>query len=154
MFILPLIDLYGTACDWRVANVEPPLALAALLFVSFCNGFILEVGRKIRAPEDEEYGVETYSALWGRGRAVRVWLVALIVTALAAALATFAVETPWEIVAYALVVALAIYAGWRFLRRPTPGSGKPLELLSGLWTLVLYLSLGAIPLALRLAHLA
>jgi 4-hydroxybenzoate polyprenyltransferase len=80
--------------------------------------------------------------------------VALIVTALAAALATFAVETPWEIVAYALVVALAIYAGWRFLRRPTPGSGKPLELLSGLWTLVLYLSLGAIPLALRLIQTA
>ena len=154
MFILPLIDLYGTACDWRVANVEPPLALAVLLFVSFCNGFILEVGRKIRAPDDEEYGVETYSALWGRGRAVLVWLVALIVTALAAALATFAVETPWEIVAYALVVALAIYAGWRFLRRPTPGSGKPLELLSGLWTLVLYLSLGAVPLALRLIQTA
>ena len=154
MFILPLIDLYGTACDWRVANVEPPLALGILLFVSFCNGFILEVGRKIRAPEDEEYGVETYSALWGRERAVAVWLVALIVTALGAALATFAIQTPWESVAYTLVVALAIFAGRRFLRRPRPGSGKPLELLSGLWTLVLYLSLGAIPLALRLAHLA
>ena len=47
-----------------------------------------------------------------------------------------------------------IYAGLRFLRRPVAGSGKPLELLSGLWTLVLYLSLGAIPLALRLTHLA
>ncbi|HET9979555.1 MAG TPA: UbiA family prenyltransferase [Ktedonobacterales bacterium] len=152
MFILPLIDLYGTACDWRVANVEPPLALGILLFVSFCNGFILEVGRKIRAPEDEEYGVETYSALWGRERAVLVWLVALMVTALGAALATIAIQTPWEIVAYALVVALAVFAGLRFLRRPTPASGKPLELLSGLWTLVLYLSLGAIPLALRLTH--
>ena len=43
-----------------------------------------------------------------------------------------------------------LVVGLRFLRRPTPGSGKPLELLSGLWTLVLYLSLGAIPLALRL----
>jgi 4-hydroxybenzoate polyprenyltransferase len=154
MFILPLIDLYGTACDWRVANVEPPLALGILLFVSFCNGFILEVGRKIRAPEDEEYGVETYSALWGRERAVLIWLVALTVTALGAALAAFAISSPWEIVAYALVVALAVFAGFRFLRNPTPGSGKPLELLSGLWTLVLYLSLGAIPLALRLAHLA
>ena len=154
MLILPLIDLYGTACDWRVANIEPPLALGILLFVSFCNGFILEVGRKIRAPEDEEYGVETYSALWGRERAVFVWLVALIITALGAAWAAFAIKTPWEIVAYALVVALAVFAGRRFLRRATPGSGKPLELLSGLWTLVLYLSLGAIPLALRLAHLA
>lgn len=150
MLILPLIDLYGTACDWRVANVAPPLGLGILLFVSFCNGFILEVGRKIRAPEDEEYGVETYSALWGRSRAVTVWLVALAVTAIGAALATFQVEMPWEIVAYAAVVTAATVMGLRFLQRPTPGSGKPLELLSGLWTLVLYLSLGAIPLALRL----
>ncbi|HET8908374.1 MAG TPA: UbiA family prenyltransferase [Ktedonobacterales bacterium] len=151
MLILPLIDLYGTACDWRVANVAPPLGLGILLFVSFCNGFILEVGRKIRAPEDEEHGVETYSALWGRDRAVLVWLVALVVTAIGAGLATFQVETPWEIVAYAAVVALSFALGLRFLRHPVAGSGKPLELLSGLWTLLLYLSLGAIPLALRLS---
>ena len=151
MFILPLIDLYGTACDWRVANVEPPLALGILLFVSFCNGFILEIGRKIRAPEDEEYRVETYSALWGRRRAVTCWLIALTVTAIGAALATFQIETPWEIALYAIVAALALMVGLRFLRRPMPGSGKRIELLSGLWTLVLYLSLGAIPLALRLA---
>ncbi len=150
MLILPLIDLYGTACDWRVASVAPPLGLVILLFVSFCNGFILEVGRKIRAPEDEEHGVETYSALWGRKRAILVWLVALVVTAIGAALATFQIKTPWEIAAYAAVVALAFVMGLRFLRRPAPGSGKPLELLSGLWTLVLYLSLGAIPLAIRL----
>ncbi len=151
MLILPLIDLYGTACDWRVANVAPPLGLVMLLFVSFCNGFILEVGRKIRAPKDEEFGVETYSALWGRNRAVLVWLVALVVTAVGAALATFQVETPWEIVVYAALVAAAIAMGLRFLRHPRPGSGKPIELLSGLWTLILYLSLGAAPLALRLA---
>jgi 4-hydroxybenzoate polyprenyltransferase len=154
MLILPLIDLYGTACDWRVAHVAPPLGLGLLLVVSFCNGFILEVGRKIRAPEDEEYGVETYSALWGRSHAVLVWLIALVVTAVGAALATFQIETPWEIVAYVAVVALAAVIGTRFLQRPVSGSGKPLELVSGLWTLVLYLSLGAIPLVLRLTHLA
>ncbi|HET9111463.1 MAG TPA: UbiA family prenyltransferase [Ktedonobacterales bacterium] len=151
MLILPLIDLYGTACDWRVANVAPPLGLVILLFVSFCNGFILEVGRKIRAPENEEFGVETYSALWGRNRAVLVWLVALVVTAVGAALATFQVETAWEIVAYGVVVVAAIVMGLRFLLHPRSGSGKPIELLSGLWTLILYLSLGAAPLALRLA---
>jgi 4-hydroxybenzoate polyprenyltransferase len=94
--------------------------------------------------------VETYTALWGHQRAVLAWLIALAVTAIAAALATFQIEMPWEIVAYVAVVALATVMGLRFLRRPTPGSGKPIELVSGLWTLVLYLSLGAIPLALRL----
>jgi hypothetical protein len=34
------------------------------------------------------------------------------------------------------------------------GGGKPLELVSGLWSFVLYLSLGAIPLALQLSQSA
>ncbi len=154
MLILPLIDLYGTACDWRVANVAPPLGLGILLFVSFCNGFILEVGRKIRAPEDEEFGVETYSVLWGRQRAVLVWLVALGITATGAAFAALVIKTPWDIAAYAVIVATAILLGLRFLRYPMRGGGKPLELVSGLWTFVLYLSLGAIPLALQLSQSA
>ena len=151
MLILPLIDLYGTACDWRVANVAPPLGLGILLFVSFCNGFILEIGRKIRAPEDEEYGVETYSALWGRqprrhpladrADCHRNWRGA----------GDLPDRDAMGNRSLRVVAALALVMGLRFLRRPTPGSGKPIELLSGLWTLVLYLSLGAIPLALRLA---
>jgi 4-hydroxybenzoate polyprenyltransferase len=40
-------------------------------WVSFFNGTVLEIGRKIRAPQDEEAGVETYSFLWGRGGALR-----------------------------------------------------------------------------------
>ena len=39
--------------------------LAWFLVASFFNGIVVEMGRKIRAPADEEKGVETYSALWG-----------------------------------------------------------------------------------------
>src|SRR5258707_1420095 len=61
MLILPLIGFFGTACDWRASGAAAPDALIFLLCVSFFNGFALEIGRKIRSPQDEEHGVETYS---------------------------------------------------------------------------------------------
>jgi UbiA prenyltransferase family len=151
MLILPLIDLYGTACDWRVAGVGAPPGLIWLLIVSFCNGFVLEIGRKIRAPEDEERGVETYSILWGRRRAVIAWLGVLLVTALSALLAAHQIQFAAQ--AGALLTILLMVAamfGARFLRAPATGRAKAIELTSGVWTLLMYLSLGALPLAVKL----
>jgi 4-hydroxybenzoate polyprenyltransferase len=151
MLILPLIDLYGTACDWRVTGVAAPTGLFLLLAASFCNGTVLEIGRKIRAPKDEESGVETYSALWGRRRAVAAWLAVLGVTAgcavLAASRITYAV--PASPAMGALLVA-AVAIGVRFLRRPGGGRAHAIELTSGVWTLLMYLFLGPLPLLVRL----
>ncbi len=151
MLILPLIDLYGTACDWRVAGVDAPPALAFLLLVSFCNGFVVEIGRKIRAPQDEEYGVETYSALWGRRNATIVWLGMLGVTAIAALLAAaqIAFALPVGIPLALLLVAAGLVAA-RFLRTFGSHAAKGIETVSGLWTLLMYLGLGAAPLIWRL----
>jgi len=152
MLILPLIDLYGTACDWRVAGVAAPVGLVFLLAVSFCNGFVVEIGRKIRAPQDEEIGVETYSALWGRSRAVVVWLGALAVTAVFALLAAlqlrFALPTS---VVLALLLTVASGGALGFLRAASSRRAKRIELIAGVWTLLMYLSLGAIPLFVKLA---
>jgi len=152
MLILPLIDLYGTACDWRVADAAPPVGLAFLLTVSFCNGFVVEIGRKIRAPEDEEVGVETYSALWGRPRAVAVWYTALVVTALFAFLAALVIHfaIPAAVLLIVLLAAAAVIAV-RFLHATVSRRAKLVELISGVWTLLMYLSLGAIPLLVKLA---
>ncbi len=151
MLILPLIDLYATACDWRVARVAAPVGLVWLLAVSFCNGFVLEIGRKIRAPGDEELGVETYSYLWGRRRAVAAWCAVLLVTAATALIA--ASQIHFALLAAALLMVLLLAAGivaWRFLRAPVTGHAKAIELASGIWTLLLYLSLGAVPLLIKL----
>jgi 4-hydroxybenzoate polyprenyltransferase len=147
MLILPLIDLYGTACNWRTEGAAAPTALIFLLCVSFCNGFVLEIGRKIRSPRDEETGVETYSALWGRKQAVGAWYGALLITALGAALA--ASQTGFALAESVLVLALlagAAAIAILFLRCPLPGRGKQIEIFSGSWTLLVYLSLGALPL--------
>ena len=71
MVILPIVDLYATACDWRSAGLYiPPAGLVWFLVVSYLNGIVIEIGRKTRVPEDEEPGVDTYSALWGSRGAV------------------------------------------------------------------------------------
>ena len=53
MLIMPLIDFYATACDWLVAGAnKAKFDLLWFLVISFFNGIVVEIGRKLRAPED------------------------------------------------------------------------------------------------------
>lgn len=152
MLIVPLIDLYTTACDWLAAGSQAPHAgLAWFLIASFFNGMVIELGRKIRAPQDEEVGVETYTALWGRRKAVLAWLGALLLTAISAWLAA------WEI-GFAgpaggllfILLSLALVTAVRFWQIPLTRRAKAIETVSGLWTILMYLGIGALPLLIRL----
>jgi 4-hydroxybenzoate polyprenyltransferase len=152
MLILPLVDLYATACDWRVAGERSaPAGLYWFLVVSYLNGVVIEIGRKTRAPADEEYGVETYSALWGAQGAARAWLFAVLLTGAAAweASVRIGTEAPTLAMLGLLVVACGAVAR-RFVQNARRGSGKSLEVMAGVWTLLMYLSLGAAPLAFTL----
>jgi hypothetical protein len=136
MAIMPLIDLYATACDWRAASVSPPAGLVWFLIVSFCNGVVIEVGRKLRAPEQEEEGVETYTALWGRTAAPAVWVTAIVATAAAALMAARAIRfVPPVIALLSALGLLAITVAARFASFPTPCRAKWFEPVSGFWTL-------------------
>jgi len=152
MMILPLVDLYATACDWWVAGLrQPPPGLYWFLIVSYLNGLVIEIGRKTRVPADEEPGVETYSALWGTNRAVRAWLSAVLITAFAAwrAAARIGTAVPMLLLLAVLVGACGAVA-FRVVRRGVPRSGTSIELMSGVWTVLMYLGLGAAPLAYKL----
>lgn len=147
LLILPLIDLYATACDWRVAGANPPHALAWLLLISLLNGVVLEVGRKMRAPGDEEPGVETYTRLWGRRMANGVWLGTLFVAGICAWPATAGVGFHAPAAALlAPVLTIASVVVWSFRQKPEPRFARLFEPLSGLWILLTYLSLGILPL--------
>jgi 4-hydroxybenzoate polyprenyltransferase len=150
MLIMPLIDFYATACEWLVRGASLPGELFWFLLVSFFNGCVIEVGRKLRAPADEETGVETYSAVWGRGPAVRAWLIAMALCASCALMATRAIDflLPAAAVLAALLLVSA-FIGTRFLKTEAPGAGKRIELVSGVWTLTMYLIVGVVPLAVR-----
>jgi 4-hydroxybenzoate polyprenyltransferase len=149
MMIVPLIDLYATACDWRVSGMtKPPAGLFWFLIVSFLNGTVIEIGRKTRAAADEEAGVETYSAFWGARGAAGAWLLAVTLTAFAAlqAAGSIGTKSPTAALLVVLVISCAAVASV-FVRSSRPGSGKWIETTAGVWTVAMYVGLGAAPLA-------
>jgi 4-hydroxybenzoate polyprenyltransferase len=150
MFIMPLIDFYATATDWALAEGRPPCGLWWFLIVSFFNGMVIEIGRKLRAPADEEAGVQTYTVVWGRPKAIAAWLTAMTLTLACAVMAARRIEFTWPVtLTLSAVLLMAIGSAGRFLREPVTRHAKWLETLSGLWTLTLYLILGAVPRLLR-----
>jgi 4-hydroxybenzoate polyprenyltransferase len=147
MVIMPLVDLYATASDWLVAgHTWPPAGLPWFLAASFFNGLVIEIGRKIRSPQDEEEGVDTYSRLWGRQSATAAWRGVMAATVVCALLVAIKLQ-----MLYPIMIALcAAYFGgalivMRFIAQPVKGRGKWIENYSGLWTIVLYLTLGLLP---------
>ena len=148
MGIMPLVDFFATACDWMPALGRAPAGLGWFLTASFCNGIVIEIGRKLRQPADEEEGVETYSRLWGKRGGLAVWLVALLATwgtAMLAARETGYVS--WIAVPLGVAFAGAILLGSRYLAGKI--HGRKLEHFSAIWTLMLYLFLGLVPLIIR-----
>ncbi len=141
MLIMPIVDLYATACYWQPTLDAPPSGLLWFLAASFTNGLVIELGRKIRLPENEEPGVPTYSKLWGTNRAAWIWVGCLTATFSFAFIAASQIGTQLQ-TAIILGTALALST---ILSQP----GKRLELLSALWTLALYLTLGILPLLLE-----
>jgi len=146
MLIMPLVDLYATACHWLVRDFPVSPGLKWFLAASFFNGLVIEIGRKLRAPADEEEGVPTYTRLWGVRRAPWVWWGALAATAATGAMAARDIGfLPPVAAAAGTALVLAAILASRFVRSPGPGSGKRFELFAGLWTIALYLVLGIVP---------
>ena len=146
LLILPLITLYAAACEWHAAGAPMPSGLAWLLVASVFNGLVVEIGRKIRAPEAEERGVDTYSALWGRRTATLAWWGGMLLAAAASLFVAHATGLAAVLAgAFGVVLAVAGATGWRFLDRPTPKRAGLFEPISGLCILVAFLGLGAGP---------
>ena len=151
MAIMPLIDLYATACDWLPAGTGGHegfgLTLGAFLLLSLANGSAIEIARKCWAPESEREGVETYSKLWGPGRAgVAVMGVLLAGFALSAFINARSEAGPWMLGGLALVTAWAAWSAIDYAGTPTVARAKMLETSSGVFVLANYLLLGVVPL--------
>ena len=151
MLIMPLIDLNATACDWFPAQGSAPRGLTWFVIVSFFNGFNLEIGRKIRVPEQEETGVETYSFLWGKRGAIRAWWMTLLLTTVSGCVAARLIgfEIPFLIL-FGMLFLTAMMAGIYYLRSSSKNAARFIQPLSAIFTLALYLMLGVIPLFIRL----
>ncbi len=151
MLIMPFTALYVGAFDWLAAGGPPPAGLIWFLVVGFFGGIVLEVGRKIRAPEDERPDGGTYSAAWGRRKAILVWLGAMVL-ALTCALPVAQRISFFGPIAglMAVLVGAAGLVAWGMLTRPEQAREKLIEHVSGAGILCLYVALGPAPLLWRL----
>lgn len=147
MLVMPLIDLVVTGFEWMPRGVVPP-ALWLFLLLSFANGCVLEIGRKLWAPEAEREGVETYSGLLGHRRGVALWLGcigAALILLLAVGVAT---RAPLATGAIGIVGAAGtLAAGLRYRRAPTAKAAAAVETAAGLWVFACYAAAGFAPFA-------
>lgn len=142
MLIMPMIDFYTTGLDWIGHGL--PIGVEWFLLVTFLNGMVIEVGRKLRAPEREREGVDTYSKAWGRERAALIWLGLLTLTALAAGAALR--QVGGGVPSLAVLGLMWLGAGSTGLAfRRNPAREKWVEGASALWTIGMYLLLGSAP---------
>jgi hypothetical protein len=156
MAVMPLIDLYATACDWLPAGVDGHgafgPALGAFLALSFANGIVLEIARKSWAPEQEREGVETYSRLWGAKAAGGTVAAA---TAAGLALAVFVHDRTGAHAGFLAGLlaagALAVGAAVAYAGRSTAPRSKRLEAAAGVFVLANYLLLGVGPMLAELS---
>lgn len=148
MGIMPLVDFFGTACEWLPRGASAPQGLGWFLTASFFNGIVIETGRKLRQPADEEEGVETYSRLWGKSGGAAVWFGTMLATMACAGMAAARIGFVMPLLTtLGIVLAIALASLPRYLHGNL--AGKRIEAITGIWTLMLYLMLGIVPLWLR-----
>lgn len=146
MLVMPLITLLASAMYWVPFGRSMPPGLGWLLTGSFFLGIVLEVGRKIRAPVDEQTGVDTYSSVWGVPVAAIVWGISGCLAAGAFALALGLTTFVLPAVAVA-GVSFTLFAYLGGIVSPGELVAKRVESLSGIYVLGLYLVAGLLPFA-------
>lgn len=151
MVIIPLTDIYASSYDWELQNANPSVGLAFFFLVSYLNGLVLEIGRKIKPAETEEAGVVSYTKLWGLQKAPLVWIGLLTLNFSAAlAAAYYAGHAQLTFLILAVLFFITLVPAMLFIRKPSAKQSKLIEGASVLWAFGMYLTLGGIPLLIQL----
>ena len=115
------------------------------------NGIVVEFGRKLKAPADEEEGVVSYTKMWGTKRATYIWMLSVLVTLILATIAAnYAQYGLPAFIILASIALLTVIPGFLFVRNPSKKVAKGVETMSGIWTIGMYLTLGGIPMLMNL----
>jgi len=145
MAIMPLIDLLLTGIEWVPGGGASP-NLWLFIALSFVNGCVLEIGRKLWAPENEIKGVETYSGLWGVRKASLIWALCLLLSLGLLSGIGLVTGTAWIVVPMGIVVA--VVSLWRlriYCDDPTPAAQADIDTMAGLWVFACYAIAGFVP---------
>ena len=148
MLIIPLVDTYASGLDWLLENQAAPFGLVFFFVVSFLNGVVLEIGRKIKTPENEE--VNTYSTKMGAKKATYLWLLMLSLTFMFSLIASdYANYGIVGIVILSCFFVLCSTIGFVFIKYQTKRNSKWIEYASAFWTIAMYLTLGGVPMIIQ-----
>ena len=110
------------------------IGLVPLFALNYLNGIVLEIGRKTRKSDEEEHGVQTYSNLWGRKKAVIILSLLFIIEYFFIILGlnhTYKEYFFFGVFTLLLILVISIYFMIKFLKKDL--SGKIVETVSGLW---------------------
>jgi len=146
MIIMPFFDLYATSVEWIPRGGVFSFGILLYMISSFCDGTVVEVGRKLRAKENEEYGVDTYTQIWGPTRAMFAWMTCMSISGISTVLAGFQVRVGWEMmIILSPLYIYAVFIAVRFAKEPTSRNAKVFAVVPGVWILVTYFMLGVMP---------
>lgn len=147
MAIMPLLDLFVTGAEWLRAETGPAPGLALFLILSFANGCVLEIGRKIWTPKNEREGVDTYSQLWGVPRAITAWIATTGASFLLLLAVGFSTGHPLATGLPGLCMLIIVWRSAIAMRSaPSDRHQARLDTMSGLWVFVCYAAAGFAPL--------
>lgn len=149
MLVMPLVDLLVTACEWLPTVGHPPSGLWIFLGLSFANGCVVELGRKVWAPVSERLGVDTYSARWGHtGASLALVAASFASFSLVAHLGGHVGFPPLWVAGLVAIVPVCVSVA-AFQWHPWPFTQRWVENASGLFVFMTYASAGFLPLAFR-----
>jgi len=132
------------ALQWYRHNID--IALIPLFTLNYLNGIVLEIGRKTRRADEEEHGVQTYSKLWGKKKAVVILSLLFAVEYFLVILGlsyTYEKYFLFSGLTLLIILIISIYFMIKFLKKDL--SGKIVESISGLWIVFSSMGLGLLP---------
>ncbi|BBM57180.1 hypothetical protein JMUB4039_1158 [Leptotrichia trevisanii] len=130
--------------QWYRHNID--FALIPLFTLNYLNGIVLEIGRKTRRADEEEHGVQTYSKLWGRKKAVVVLSLLFVIEYFLVILGlahTYEKYFFFGELTLLVILIVSIYFMIKFLKKDL--SGKIVETVSGLWIIFSSICMGLLP---------
>jgi UbiA prenyltransferase family protein len=136
LLIMPLLALMVFSFATGRWPWEAPLWFGVYAWVGFFVTFNWEVSRKIRAPEDEIEGVDTYTRIFGTyGAAYLVLLIRVIDTGLVALVGWHLGLSPWFYAALVVLFLICLAGFFQYRFHTSRKTAKRMETYAGLYVI-------------------
>ena len=144
MLVMPLLSLLVFSFATGRSPWQAPGWYWVYAWVGFFVTLNWEVSRKIRAPEDEIEGVDTYTRVFGtRGAAWVVLLIRVIDTALVALVGWHLNLAPWFYAALVALFLVTLVGFFQYLAHTNRRTAKRMETYAGMYIIAFDLILAA-----------